>query len=211
VFDGAMVSSNIEDLSKRLTEFDSGCKLDADMVISVAKTEGMTVRKPEKVEKSKLSDLVKYQGTGGLKHTCSKCGRAFSKTNGLKKHEVLWCNKNYNKFMYEEKERPLQIVDTRGSGADRIFLVCWEHAIVEGSNSYSEKFKCETTDYGELFEIERVVEGPFDYCSEGEDTKCKESYLVKYANYPLEYIDSASSGASFLRSSPEAESMYSGG
>ena len=181
--DSAMISRNIEKLSKRLTHFEEMCAKHADMEISRPKTFAMTIRRQIKVPHTTPEEYQTFAENGLLKIKCDWCCTYFHSTNALKVHQDLHCRKAAEKHLYcpdlsspPEFQKVLKIVDTRGHGnaKDRLYLVYWEEEDSETHKLFDinpKKIKCL-----ELDEIEYIAaEDPDD-----------ETYLVKWNEYPLD-------------------------
>ena len=113
--DAALLDNELATASKRVTAIAQGSRRDADMEISIPKTEVMHVCPQGKVSTTTAAEARKV-----CKFKCMNigCNRVFNNVHGMKCHagKCRWKN-----FYHIEK-----ILAARGAPGDREFLIKWE-------------------------------------------------------------------------------------
>ena len=113
--DAALIDSNLEVATARVSAIAQGSKADADMTINTDKTETMHVAAQDKVTRTTNTEAVKV-----CKFVCKNvgCDMVFYNAHGAKCHagRCKW------KRAFEMEK----ILEVKGSGAKRKFLVRWQ-------------------------------------------------------------------------------------
>ena len=131
--DAALIDADAEQASERVTRLYEGALRDADMEISVPKTEVLFCR--PRVDTGAIT--AEAYGEEELKaldvsldFRCRYCDRGFDCWHGMRIHETLHCNvAEKSEEVYEVEE----ILQARGSPGRRYYLVKWEGYDVEES------------------------------------------------------------------------------
>ena len=119
--DIAIISSDINEQSARVTNIAKGSLKDADMTVSLDKTKSMHVEKQHKL-KPPTKDAIEEAETE-YKHTCEFCDRKFKTSRGLKIH-VTSCNFQHG---LTDEAYPIEKINAVfGSTKYRWFRVQWD-------------------------------------------------------------------------------------
>ena len=115
--DAALLDSDINTVTARVTSIAQGSRSDADMTISISKTEVMHV-----VEQGRVSAMTAAEARGVCKHKCPNvgCKKVFFNVHGCKVHAGKCRRQNYHLID--------KILDVRGDlgSSKRQFLVRWK-------------------------------------------------------------------------------------
>ena len=122
--DAALIDMAVERCTERLNALAEGAKRDADMEISIPKTEVMHVKNQAAVSPATLKDVKELQEQDILKFKCEFCDAAFTTKTGLAHHQREWCGEATREAFEEEYEVD-QIVEARGLPGRRFYLTEW--------------------------------------------------------------------------------------
>ena len=142
--DAALVDSNAEIASERVSSIAQGSKSEADMEINIEKTECMYVKRQQRVETPDEAAAAKV-----CKYKCKNpgCGWIFGNRLGLRIHQGKWCQ-------WQQYYRVERILDHTCKnlpvGIDKCeFLIKW-HGYSDAHNSwvpYEDVTKAAITEY----------------------------------------------------------------
>ena len=119
--DAALVSHEIDMLTKRLSSISAGSRNDADMDINKDKTKNMHVAKQARLAPPTIDEIKATEAT--YKHECKFCGRRCKTSRGLHIH-MASCDNQYE--LTEEVFVIEDIVAVFGTPTHRWYLVKWE-------------------------------------------------------------------------------------
>ena len=122
--DAALIDTAVERCIERINAFAEGAMRDADMEVSIPKTEAMHVKKQAAVSPATMKDVKALEKQNMLKFKCEFCEAAFTSKTGLDHHLREWCGEA-TREVFEEEFEVDQIVEARGLPGRRFYLTEW--------------------------------------------------------------------------------------
>ena len=107
--DAALISQDVETMSRRLTSIAVGFETDADMTLNTGKTKNMIVEQQQKVKPPTEEDIKTTEA--GYRNECEFCGRRFKTLRGMHIHRAS-CDKQHG-MTEEEFEIERQVFPVR--------------------------------------------------------------------------------------------------
>ena len=123
--DAALIDTTVEHSIERVNAFAEGAKRDADMEISIPKTEVMHIKKQTPVSPATMANVKKLGEEEVLKFKCEFCEAVFKNKQGLSIHQRRWCGEA-TREVYEEEYEVDRIVEARGLPERRFYLTEWK-------------------------------------------------------------------------------------
>jgi hypothetical protein len=125
--DAALVDRDPEQATRRLTAIAEGARRDADMEISVPKTECMHCKIQDAVSPVCAADYERLSSgkNPALSFKCAHCGRCFDRHQGRALHITRFCTEA-KAVAWTEVYEVEQVLDVRGAPEFRYYLVRWE-------------------------------------------------------------------------------------
>jgi hypothetical protein len=122
--DAALIDEDAESASERVSRLAAGAMQDADMEISVPKTEAMHVQQQMAISPVRRSDYDIKEVTKVLQYQCSYCGDGFDTKQGRNQH-ITTCGLATREVHAEEFEVEA-VIDARGPPEHRYYKVLWK-------------------------------------------------------------------------------------
>ena len=169
--DAALIDTDIETASRRISRICQGAWKDADMQISASKTEVMQVTRPEKVSPIKDEDVDRFVREGELKFKCSMCSKPFTSKKGKNSHERK-CQ-TLKRGVYKEGFEVRSIIDVRGSSENRFFYTWWENYRKRESTWEPERHFKDTPDVIKSFWAQHPEYSPEEDIEVDGEHRCK--------------------------------------
>ena len=119
--DAALVDTDSEAATRRLSRLYVGALEDADMEISAPKTKAMFVRPRVDTGAITRQDYAENR----QEFVCKHCDRDFDSRHGLSIHTARWC-KEAKVEKYEEAYEVERVLEARGSPDRRFYRVKWK-------------------------------------------------------------------------------------
>jgi len=123
--DACMVDISTESASKRATAIQAGAVHDADVVVSVPKSEVQHIQKQEEVPSPTKEDYERAAMKGKAAFQCEFCGKRFNQPVDLR--HLKYCPPA-QRGLYDGAWEIEKILDVRGSPETRFFQVHWKHS-----------------------------------------------------------------------------------
>jgi hypothetical protein len=122
--DAAFADKTAREASERMSRLAAGALKDADMEISVPKTEAMHVRDQPAVSPVRRADYTDKELAKLLKHKCEYCGDGFDTKQGQNQH-VTSCGLA-SRAVHEQDFEVEAVLDARGPPEHRFYKVLWK-------------------------------------------------------------------------------------
>ena len=120
--DADLIDRDACSAERRVDVLADGSERDADMVVSIKKTEVMHVRRQDRVSASTLEDYAQLD----LAHKCV-CGYSFDTYHQLAIHAARWCEKaKFERETCNEEHVPERVLNAIGPLQHRWYVVQWE-------------------------------------------------------------------------------------
>ena len=121
--DAALIDLERSQADERVNRLAEGAMVDADMEISIPKTEVMHVQEQAEMGAPGEAEYEELEEKGVLKHKCEYCGIGFDTKQGRNQH-VTTCGLASREVHSEEFEVEA-VTDARGSPGHRFYKVKW--------------------------------------------------------------------------------------
>jgi hypothetical protein len=122
--DAALADKTAREASERVSRLAAGALKDADMEISVPKTEAMHVRDQPAVSPVRRADYTDKELAKLLKHKCEYCGDGFDTKQGRNQH-VTSCGLA-SRAVHEQDFEVEAVLDARAPPEHRFYKVLWK-------------------------------------------------------------------------------------
>ena len=122
--DSALQDTSVANASTRVSKLAKGAREDADMVISVPKTEIMQVKAQAPISRFREEDVKMLIDAKVSTVCCDSCGRVFDSTWGRDRHTQLYCEEA-RREIFDEEFSVKKILNARGPPARRFYQVDW--------------------------------------------------------------------------------------
>ena len=120
--DADLIDRDASSVERRVNALSDGSECNADMVISIKKTEVMHVRCQDRVSATTLEDYAQFD----LAHKCV-CGYSFDTYHQLAIHAARWCKKaKFERETCDEEHAPERVLNATGPPQHRWYVVQWE-------------------------------------------------------------------------------------
>ena len=122
--DAALADITTESASRRVTAIQAGAAKDADVVVSIPKSEVQHIRKQEEVASPSQEDYERAASKGKIPFVCEFCGKRFAQPVDLR--HLKHCPAA-QRGEYEGEWEVDKILAARGPPEHRFFHVLWKH------------------------------------------------------------------------------------
>ena len=121
--DACLADTDVKSASRRVTAIQAGALQDADVVVSIPKSEVQHIRKQEDVASPTPAEFKRAAEKGKLPFQCDFCGKRFATKVDMR--HLKYCPEA-QRGVYDEEWGVDKILDVRGPIDNRFFLVRWE-------------------------------------------------------------------------------------